>query len=126
MNLMGIGTDLVDCRRIDKLMTKYGMRFVQRILTKEEIKNFQNSTNPCAYLAKRFAAKEAVAKALGTGIGAKLAFNEIGILNLPSGKPTVQFIGNSKQYVQTQYIKEVFVSLSDEKNMAMAFVVVTR
>ena len=124
MTILGIGTDIVELDRISNLLERFGQKFVHRILSQDEQKAFARSSNPVSYLAKRFAAKEAVAKALGTGIGQEFAFNEISITNLPSGKPEVSFIGRSKDSVDKRNIKEVMVSLSDEKAFALAFVVI--
>ncbi len=126
MNILGIGTDIVELERISALLERFGQKFVHRILTIDEQKSFEGSSNPVSYLAKRFAAKEAVAKALGTGIGQTLAFNEISVTNLPSGQPTVSFIGRSKETVDKRNIKEVMISLSDEKAFALAFVIITK
>ncbi|MGD9592658.1 MAG: holo-ACP synthase [Candidatus Berkiella sp.] len=124
--IMGIGTDLVSLARIEILLLRFGQKFTKRILTDPELAHFQSSSNPVSYLAKRFAAKEAVAKAFGTGIGAHLSFNEISVTNLPSGQPTVAFIGKSKEYVQMSPMKSLHISLSDEKAFALAFVVITQ
>jgi holo-[acyl-carrier protein] synthase len=124
MTIIGIGTDIVERARIAVLLARFGDKFVQRILSSEEQQIMAQCTEPEAYVAKRFAAKEAVAKALGTGIGAALAFHEISITNLPSGKPQVTFKGKSQQFVKNLNIKEVMISLSDEKMFALAFVVI--
>ncbi len=126
MSIIGIGTDIVEQMRISALLERFGQKFVDRILSIEEQKSFERSSNPVSYLAKRFAAKEAVAKAFGTGIGQAFAFNEISVTNLPSGQPTVSFIGRSKEFVDNRNVKEVMISLSDEKAFALAFVVITK
>lgn len=122
--ILGIGTDLVQQSRISKLLDRFGRKFVERILSLEEILCFEKVLDKEAYLAKRFAGKEAIAKALGTGIGA-IAFNEISILNLPNGKPYVKFLGKSQERVAEFAIREVMISLSDEKEYALAFAVIS-
>lgn len=123
MNIIGIGTDIVDKKRISRLLDRFGDRFIERILSKEEKKMISQISDPKAYLAKRFAAKEAIAKALGTGIGT-VSFNEISVLNTTGGKPYVKFEGKSKQFVMNLNIHEVMISLSDEKECALAFAVI--
>ena len=107
--ISGIGTDLVDIRRIEKLYKKFGSKFAEKILTKNELKKFKEID----YLAKRFAAKEAIAKALGTGIG-KVKFHDIEISNNKAGKPIVK-IKNCKT--------QVHLSIADEPPYALAFAV---
>ncbi len=124
--ILGIGTDLVSLARIEKLLLRFGDKFIHRILTPQEINHFRESSNPVSYLAKRFAAKEAVAKAFGTGIGEHLAFNEISVTNLASGQPNVEFIGKSKNFAENSPMKALHISLSDEKAFALAFVVITQ
>lgn len=124
MNILGIGTDLVSLARIEKLLDRFGTKLVDRILAPEEKAQYRQSASPTSYFAKRFAAKEAVAKAFGTGIGAHLAFNEISVTNLASGQPVVQFVGKAKDFVESLNIGHIHISLSDEKLFALAFVVV--
>jgi len=122
--VLGIGTDLVAQSRIQRLLERFGNRFIQRILSKEEQTLFEKNAHPAAFLARRFAAKEAVAKALGTGIGEMLSFNQISIINLANGKPQVQFIGKAQDFVRTLGEIEVMISLSDEKHYALAVSIV--
>jgi holo-[acyl-carrier protein] synthase len=124
--VLGIGTDLVAQSRIARLLARFGNRFIERILSKEEQILFEKNVHPAAFLARRFAAKEAVAKALGTGIGEHLSFNQISIINLSNGKPEVQFIGKAADFVRTLGAIEVMISLSDEKHYALAFAIVNR
>jgi len=123
--IIGIGTDIVQRARIERLLQRFGKRFLDRILSVEERLIFEKSTLPIAFLAKRFAAKEAVAKALGVGIGAHLAFNQISITNHQNGKPRVCFLEKAHQYVRKLGDLAVHISLSDEKHYALAFVVIT-
>jgi len=123
--IVGIGTDLVEKHRIRDLLDRFNRKFVERILSLEEIKKFDAATEGVSFLAKRFAAKEAIAKAIGTGIG-PLVFNEISVLNLDNGKPHVSFKGKSKQFVESMNISDddVMISLSDEREYAVAFVII--
>ncbi|MCS5711089.1 holo-ACP synthase [Candidatus Berkiella aquae] len=123
MNVYGIGTDMVQISRIRDLFEKYGERFTQRILSASEQIAFKQHNEAIAYLAKRFAGKEAVAKALGTGIGSHLAFTQISITNQANGKPVVSLLGEAKQYFHSMEVGEIMISLSDEKEYALAFVV---
>ncbi len=122
----GIGTDLVDIARIAGLYEAHGERFVKRILSEAETLLFNQQHQSIAFLAKRFAGKEAVAKALGTGIGAKVAFTEISITNQVNGKPVVQLLGKAERLYSELGIHEVLISLSDEKHYALAFAIVTK
>jgi holo-[acyl-carrier protein] synthase len=121
MNIIGIGTDMVQQSRIRLLYERYGERFINRILSLDEQRIFNTLNQPCAFLAKRFAAKEAVSKALGIGIGEKLAFNEISVTNLSSGQPQVTLLGKAEILGIN---KSIHISLSDEKDYALAFVVI--
>ncbi len=118
----GIGTDLVDIARIAALYERYGERFVKRILSQEEYVLFKEHQS-IAFLAKRFAGKEAVAKALGTGLGAQVAFTEISITNLENGKPVVKLLGKASVLLTELSIREILISLSDEKHYALAFAI---
>ena len=126
MSLVGIGTDLVQLTRIQDLLERYGERFVSRILSEEERKLFTTTLPTVAYLAKRFAGKEAVSKALGTGIGKVLSFQDISILNHPTGQPFVTLHGNGKALADQLKVSQIMISLSDEKDYALAFVVTSR
>lgn len=124
MKILGVGTDLVAKSRIRSVWDRFQDRFVTRILSAEEQVLF--ARHPTVdFLAKRFAGKEATAKALGAGIGAKLAFHEISITNLPSGKPEVSLLGHSKKWMQEWGVDTIQISLADEKDYAIAFVIVS-
>lgn len=122
MTIFGIGTDIVQQSRIQALFERFGERFIKRILSLEEQKLFHEFNQSCVFLAKRFAAKEAVSKALGIGIGKTLAFNEISVTNLPSGQPIVRLLGKAQPLSAG---KEIHISLSDEKEYALAFVIIS-
>lgn len=124
MSILGIGTDIVDKSRIAKLYQRFPKRLIERILSKEEQEAMP--LGGIDYLAKRFAGKEAVAKALGTGMGRQVAFKEISISNLPSGKPQVTLLGKAKKMAEVLNIKAIHISLSDEKNYALAFVMIEK
>lgn len=125
--ILGVGSDVVNCERVKKLYEKYGLRFLNRILSFDEQRVFTkfpiNSRQQTAYLAKRFAAKEAVSKAVGTGIG-KLSFTDISITNNQLGAPVVNMpkdflISGSLEYT-------IHLSLSDEWPIAVAFVIISK
>lgn len=123
MIIQGVGADLVAKQRIAKIYDRYSMRFIARILSKEE-QVLLPKEKIVDFLAKRFAGKEAVAKALGTGIGHQVAFNEISITNLPTGKPQVTLLGKAKKLVETRHITHIHISLTDEIDLALAFVII--
>ncbi len=117
----GIGTDLVEIARIAALHERYGERFVKRILSQAEYELFNQQRQSIPFLAKRFAGKEAVAKALGTGLGAQVAFTDISITNHQNGKPVVELLGKASALLAQLGIREILISLSDEKHYALAF-----
>lgn len=126
--IIGIGTDIVEITRITELKNKFGDKFYNRIYSKNEILRAENFSEDkkINYYAKRFAAKESFAKALGTGIGEKISFKEIEIINDKNGKPTISLSNERKKELE-KYLGcdfNIFLSLSDEKNVAMAFVVI--
>lgn len=91
--IIGIGNDLIDIRRIDETLNRFGDRFVQRLFTEIEQRKSERRHNRAASYAKRFAAKEAMSKALGTGFRKSVYWRDLGVVNLPSGKPTMQLTG---------------------------------
>ncbi len=126
MNIFGIGTDIVNVERIKKSLKN--KNFVERIFNEKEIEKCKmiNSTINC--YAKRFAAKEAFSKAIGTGISKGINFNEIVVLNKKSGKPYINIIGNTKKIINRKLKGKkatISLSLSDEKKYAVAFVTVS-
>jgi len=128
MNIFGIGIDIVDRERINKIYTKYGNKFAEKILNEREFKGFNLSKNKPSFLAKRFAAKEAFSKALGTGISNGINFNEIVVLNNKSGKPYINIIGQTKKILTKKFKRKkskISLSLSDEKKYAVAFVTIS-
>jgi holo-[acyl-carrier protein] synthase len=126
MNIYGIGTDLVAISRIETIWNRYGLQFARRILTEQELLLVSNHKNPIHFLAKRFAAKEAVAKAFGTGFRPQgILLTEIGVGNDPLGRPYLEFVGRTKQLFEEQDLK-THISLSDESGYALAFVILEK
>tara|TARA_Y100000992_G_C21172213_1_gene446442 strand:+ start:212 stop:595 length:384 start_codon:yes stop_codon:yes gene_type:complete len=126
MNIFGIGTDIVSVVRIKNSLKNKS--FINRIFNKKEISKCKNIKNRINCYAKRFAAKEAFSKALGTGISKGINFNEIVILNEKSGKPYISIIGDTKKILKRKFKKKkskISLSLSDEKKYAVAFVTIS-
>tara|TARA_B100001057_G_scaffold450273_1_gene492163 strand:+ start:1231 stop:1614 length:384 start_codon:yes stop_codon:yes gene_type:complete len=125
MRTFGIGTDIVKISRIKNLLKK--KLFLKRIFDKEEVYKCEKNTNYINCFAKRFAAKEAFSKALGTGITNGINFNEITILNEKNGKPFIKLINRTKKIVEKKLKKKnykIYLSLADEKDYAVAFVTI--
>jgi holo-[acyl-carrier protein] synthase len=121
--IYGVGTDVVEIERVRAVLKKYGERFARKILCESELKRFQGHRLPANYLAKRFAAKEAFTKALGTGIRAPANWHGVWVRNLPSGKPVLEFSDALKALMTAKGVTSAHVSLSDEKGVAFATVV---
>jgi holo-[acyl-carrier protein] synthase len=121
--IYGVGTDVVEIERIRKALERWGERFAQRVLCEPELKRFRAHKLPAAYLAKRFAAKEAFTKALGTGIRAPANWHGVWVANLPSGKPQLHFSDDLKKLISKRGISGCHLSLADEKGIAMATVI---
>lgn len=120
--IFGIGTDIVQVARIQDSLDRYGERFVQRILADAEVNDYRCTAHPARFLARRFAAKEAVAKAYGTGFTGGLTFRDIVVSHDAAGKPLLRLEGRAAELRQEMGIGEDFVSISDEKEYAVAFV----
>ena len=121
--IYGIGTDLIEIDRVGKVLKRFGDRFAQRILCEPELRRFRTHRQPVAYLAKRFAAKEAFTKALGTGIHAPANWHGVWVVNLRSGKPVLEFSPELKMFLEKRKIQSAHLSLTDERNMAAATVI---
>ncbi len=122
--MIGIGTDIVQVARIRDLLDKFGDRFPQRILAEKEYRDFvQLKVGREAFLAKRFAAKEAVAKALGKGIGEFISFTDIEVTHNTAGKPEILFSLEGSELARSLGMQACHVSIADEKDYAVAFVV---
>ena len=119
----GIGTDIVEYARVEALWARYGERFAARILSKRELSELDQHAVPARVLAKRFAAKEAFAKAVGSGMRHPVAFHRIGITHDRLGKPMLQFDEVLRTYLAQLGINGHHLSISDERGMVVAFVV---
>ena len=126
--MIGIGSDILDIRRIEKTLLRFGDRFKKRIFTKSEIEKFEKRKLSTECFAKRFAAKEAAAKALGTGFRNGVYWKDLEVVNLPSGKPSINFYGNSKKQLESLIPKKnipvVNLSITDEFPYAQAIVTI--
>jgi holo-[acyl-carrier protein] synthase len=120
--IMGLGTDIVEIARIARQLEK-SQRLAERVLTPTEMLIFNADKFPERFLAKRFAAKEAAAKALGTGIGSGVSFQNMEVVNLTSGQPTLVFSGEFATLCQKRDINRSFISISDEQHYAIATVI---
>ncbi len=130
--IIGIGSDIVDIRRVEDAWKRHGERFYQRIFTEEEIESshkYRDQRKYHAHFAKRFAAKEAVAKALGTGIGRGGSFRDASVSNLDSGQPVVTLKGGAEARLTAitpqGMHSHIDISLSDDYPFAQAFVVIS-
>jgi holo-[acyl-carrier protein] synthase len=121
--IYGIGTDIVRVTRLQVSLERYGERFAARILAQTELDAFRCSARQAHFLAKRFAAKEAMAKALGTGFRDGLSLRDITVSNDTLGKPELVFSSCLEQRLQTVGVMQGHLSLSDEQEFAVAFVV---
>jgi len=124
--IYGIGTDLVDPSRIARSLERYGEKFARRILTDTEWKEYQNCSKPILFLAGRFAAKEALSKAMGTGLRHPVNLEFITITHDTLGKPYFEFHPELGQLISDKGIISHYLSISDEMNMACAFVVLEK
>jgi len=124
--IVGVGVDIAETKRFENLYSRYGDRIARRILTESEQVEFGRRNNPANYLATRFAAKEAAAKALGTGFGCGVGYKSIEIKNDNQGKPMLKFINTALELARQKKVENVFVSLSDEKHYVVAMVILER
>ena len=120
--IFGIGTDIVRVARMQKDLERFGNRFAERILTDNELREFSTSARPAHFLARRFAAKEAAAKAMGTGFSHGLALRHIGVIHDEAGKPLLEFTDAALELMRQRGITTAHISLSDEEDHAVAFV----
>jgi holo-[acyl-carrier protein] synthase len=127
--IIGIGNDLCDIRRIEKTIARYGDRFLQRVFTAEEQRKAFSRAHPERTFAKRFAAKEAATKALGTGFRNGVHFRDIGVVNAASGRPTLALTGGAARQLARLtpdgYSVRIDLTLTDEYPIAEAFVVIS-
>lgn len=121
--ILGTGTDLIDIRRIERALQRFGHRFARRVLVEKEYQRFCKHVKPTHYLAKRFAAKEAFSKAMGTGIHFPVNWHNVSVANERSGRPYLEFSEPLAAMLKQRGISRAHLSLSDEVDMACAFVV---
>lgn len=120
--IFGIGTDIVRVARMQRNLERYGEKFAQRLLTEHELKEFLQTPNKAHYLARRFAAKEAAVKAMGTGFADGIHVRDIGVVHDANGKPLLEFHGQALEFLRRHGICAANVSLADEEDHAVAFV----
>ena len=127
--ILGIGNDVIDIRRVEKAIERYGERFLNRIFTTVERERSDGKPARAASYAKRFAAKEACAKALGTGLSRGVFWKDMGVVNEPSGRPTMQLTGGAARHLERMtppgYHPRVHLTLTDDFPMAHAVVVIS-
>jgi holo-[acyl-carrier protein] synthase len=127
--ILGLGSDLIDIRRIEQTLERHGQRFIERIFTDIERAKSDARANRAASYAKRFAAKEACAKALGTGLNRGVYWRDMGVVNLPSGKPTMRLTGGALARLEAitpeGHAAEIDLSITDEFPIAQAIVIIS-
>ena len=127
--ILGIGSDITDIRRIEKVIERHGERFLARIFTEVERKRAERRAKSVETYAKRFAAKEACAKALGTGLRAGVWWRDMGVVNLPSGRPTMKLTGGAAvrlaRMTPAGMEARIDLTITDEYPLAQAFVVIS-
>jgi holo-[acyl-carrier protein] synthase len=127
--ILGLGSDLVDIRRIEKVLERHGERFINRIFTDIERAKAERRAARVDTYAKRFAAKEACAKALGTGFRRGVFFRDLGVVNLPSGRPTMKLTGGAlarlEEITPAGFEARIDLSLTDEWPLAQAIVIIS-
>tara|TARA_B100000745_G_scaffold250952_1_gene173051 strand:- start:22 stop:405 length:384 start_codon:yes stop_codon:yes gene_type:complete len=126
MSIYGIGTDLVNINRVQRLYNTYGQKFVDRILLQEEKKLLQSDNNPVKFLANRFAGKEAAVKAFGTGFSQGVSWKDFGVTKHRSGQPRLIFSKKIKALLAQKEILFSHISLTDDHPWAVAFVVLEK
>jgi len=127
--IIGLGSDLIDIRRVEKTLERFGDRFVQRCFTPIELRKSDRRANRAASYAKRFAAKEACSKALGTGFRRGVYWRDLGVVNLRSGKPTMELTGGAQKRLQEMLPPgmkaQIDLTITDDHPLAQAIVVIT-
>jgi holo-[acyl-carrier protein] synthase len=126
--IIGIGSDLIDIRRVEKSIDRFGTRFTERCFTEIERRKSDGRKNRAASYAKRFAAKEACSKALGTGLAQGVFWRDMGVVNLPGGKPTMQLTGGAAVRLASMlpagHTAVVHLTITDDFPLAQAFVII--
>ena len=127
--ILGLGSDITDVRRVAKVIERHGDRFLTRVFTENERARAERRKNRVETYAKRFAAKEACSKALGTGIRGGVWWRDMGVINLPSGKPSMKLTGGALKRLQAitpaGYEPQIDLTITDEGPMAVAFVIIS-
>ena len=123
MSVLGIGVDLVECARIERSIQRFGEKFLHRVFTDGEIAYSMSMKFPARHLAARFAAKEAVSKAFGTGIGKAMGWRNIDVQKKPSGEPFLIFSGPAQELARQRSVTAAFVTLSHTEHHAIACIV---
>jgi holo-[acyl-carrier protein] synthase len=123
MSIIGIGVDLVECGRIERSLDRFGEKFLRRVFTEGEIEYSMSMKFPARHLAARFAAKEAVSKAFGTGIGKAMGWRNIDIRKKKSGEPFLVFSGPAQELASKRGVTSALITLSHTDHHAMACVV---
>jgi holo-[acyl-carrier protein] synthase len=121
MNVVGIGTDIVECLRIAQMIERHGELFISRVYTEQEIEYCQCRKQSTQHFAGRWAAKEAVLKALGTGWRRGISWRDVEVRNDPSGKPTIALRGGARDVVEERGIAEMLISISHCRSHATAY-----
>jgi holo-[acyl-carrier protein] synthase len=126
--IIGIGSDLIDIRRVEKSLERFGERFTQRCFTEIERRKSDGRKNRAASYAKRFAAKEACSKALGTGLAQGVFWKDMGVVNLPGGKPTMKLTGGAGERLKAMtppgHEAYIHITITDDFPLAQAFVII--
>lgn len=127
--IIGIGSDLIDIRRIERTLERHGARFIERVFTETERRKSDGRRNRAASYAKRFAAKEACSKALGTGMRAGVFWRDMGVVNMASGQPTMALTGGAKARLEAMtpkgHIAVIHLTITDDFPLAQAIVVIS-
>ncbi|PYJ40136.1 MAG: holo-[acyl-carrier-protein] synthase [Verrucomicrobia bacterium] len=123
MSVLGIGVDLVECARIERSIERFGEKFLHRVFTDGEVAYSMSMKFPARHLAARFAAKEAVSKAFGTGIGKAMGWRNIDVQKKPSGEPFLIFSGPAQELARQRSVTAAFVTLSHTEHHAIACIV---
>jgi holo-[acyl-carrier protein] synthase len=126
MSVIGIGVDLVECSRIERSLDRFGEKFLRRVFTEGEIEYSMSMKFPARHLAARFAAKEAVSKAFGTGIGKAMGWRNIDIRKKKSGEPFLVFSGSAQELATKRGVTSALITLSHTDHHAMACVVLEK
>jgi holo-[acyl-carrier protein] synthase len=127
--IIGLGSDLIDIRRIEKTLQRFGPRFIQRVFTETEQRKSDRRATRAASYARRFAAKEACSKALGTGMRKGVFWRDMGVVNMPGGKPTIALTGGALERLRSMtppgMCAQIDLSITDDFPLAQAIVIIS-